>query len=75
MPSMPALALTCAFSASASARFIAGPTRTRVRGPDSVLTLSVNNIFDEKYYASTGFYNTVNYGEGVGAELMLRARF
>ena len=41
----------------------------------SVLTLSVNNVLDEKYYASTGFYNTVNYGEGVGAELMLRARF
>jgi outer membrane receptor for ferric coprogen and ferric-rhodotorulic acid len=41
----------------------------------AVLTLSVNNVLDEKYYSSTGFYNTVNYGEGVTAELMLRARF
>ncbi len=41
----------------------------------SVLTLSVNNVLDEKYYASTGFYNTVIYGEGLQAELMLRARF
>lgn len=41
----------------------------------AVLTLSVNNVFDKQYYASTGFYNTVNYGEGLSAELMLRARF
>ena len=41
----------------------------------SVLTLSVNNVLDEKYYASTGFYNSVIYGDGIGAELMLRARF
>ncbi|MBP7001464.1 TonB-dependent siderophore receptor [Amaricoccus sp.] len=41
----------------------------------SVLTLSVNNVLDEKYYASTGFYNTVLYGDGIGAELMLRSRF
>ena len=41
----------------------------------AVLTLSVNNVLDEKYYASTGFYNTVIYGDGIGAELMLRARF
>ncbi len=39
------------------------------------LTLSVNNVLDEKYYASTGFYNTVIYGDGISAELMLRARF
>lgn len=42
---------------------------------ESVLTLSVNNILDEKYYASTGFYNAVTYGDGISAELMLRARF
>ncbi len=42
---------------------------------DTVLTLSVNNVLDEKYYASTGFYNAVIYGEGLSAELMLRARF
>ena len=41
----------------------------------SVLTLSVNNVFDEKYYSSTGFYNTVIYGDGLQAELMLCARF
>jgi len=41
----------------------------------TVLTLSVNNVLDEKYYASTGFYNTVTYGDGIAAELMLRARF
>lgn len=41
----------------------------------TVLTLSVNNVTDEKYYASTGFYNTVIYGDGLSAELMLRARF
>ncbi len=41
----------------------------------AVLTLSVNNVLDEKYYASTGFYNTVIYGDGISAELMLRARF
>ena len=40
----------------------------------AVLTLSVNNVLDEKYYASTGFYNTVIYGDGIGAELMLRLR-
>jgi outer membrane receptor for ferric coprogen and ferric-rhodotorulic acid len=42
---------------------------------DTVLTLSVNNVFDEKYYATTGFYDTVVYGDGISAELMLRARF
>ena len=41
----------------------------------TVLTLSVNNLFDEQYYASTGFYNTVIYGDGLSTELMLRARF
>jgi outer-membrane receptor for ferric coprogen and ferric-rhodotorulic acid len=41
----------------------------------TVLTLSVNNVLDEKYYASTGFYNMVIYGDGVSAELMLRAGF
>ncbi|PZQ48966.1 MAG: TonB-dependent siderophore receptor [Rhodovulum sulfidophilum] len=41
----------------------------------TMLTLSVNNILNEKYYATTGFYDTVVYGEGIGAELMLRARF
>lgn len=42
---------------------------------DAVLTLSVNNVFNEKYYATSGFYDTVVYGDGIGAELMLRARF
>ncbi|WP_313350909.1 TonB-dependent siderophore receptor [Paracoccus sp. (in: a-proteobacteria)] len=39
------------------------------------LALSVNNILDKKYYATTGFYGTVVYGEGRNAELVLRARF
>lgn len=41
----------------------------------TVLSLSVNNVLDEKYYATTGFYDTVVYGDGIGAELMLRSRF
>lgn len=41
----------------------------------TVVTLTVNNVLDERYYASSGFYNTVNYGDGISAELMLRARF
>ncbi|MFT3690955.1 MAG: TonB-dependent receptor [Paenirhodobacter sp.] len=39
------------------------------------LTLSVNNILDRKYYATTGFYDTVVYGEDRSLELTLRARF
>lgn len=39
------------------------------------LSLNVTNLFDKKYYRTTGFYNTVVYGDGVGAELALRARF
>jgi outer membrane receptor for ferric coprogen and ferric-rhodotorulic acid len=39
------------------------------------LALSVNNVLDEKYYASTSFYRTVIYGDGISAEMMLRARF
>ena len=39
------------------------------------LTLSVNNILDKKYYATTGFYDTVVYGDGRSAELTLRTRF
>lgn len=42
---------------------------------NAILTLTVNNVLDEKYYASTGFYNAVTYGDGTAAELMLRARF
>ncbi len=42
---------------------------------ETVLTLSVNNVLNEKYYATTGFYDTVVYGDGISAELMLRARF
>lgn len=41
----------------------------------TVLSLSVTNVFDKKYYATTGFYDTVVYGDGIAAELMLRARF
>ncbi|MFT4012612.1 MAG: TonB-dependent siderophore receptor [Paracoccus sp. (in: a-proteobacteria)] len=39
------------------------------------LTLSVNNILDKKYYATTGFYDTVVYGDGRSAELVLRTKF
>lgn len=39
------------------------------------LALSVNNLFDLKYYDTTGFYDTVVYGAGRTAELTLRARF
>ncbi len=39
------------------------------------LTLSVNNIFNKKYYATTGFYDTVVYGDERSAELMLRTKF
>ena len=35
----------------------------------------VNNILDKKYYATTGFYDTVVYGEGRTADLTLRAKF
>ncbi|MDO5622813.1 MAG: TonB-dependent siderophore receptor [Paracoccus sp. (in: a-proteobacteria)] len=42
---------------------------------ETVLTLSVNNIFGKKYYATTGFYDTVVYGEPRTAELTLRKRF
>ncbi|MCV2447318.1 TonB-dependent siderophore receptor [Paracoccus sp. DMF] len=41
----------------------------------TALSLSVNNIFDKKYYATTGFYDTVVYGDGRSAELTLRAKF
>lgn len=39
------------------------------------LTLSVNNIADKKYYATTGFYDTVVYGDERAAEITLRAKF
>lgn len=39
------------------------------------LTLTVNNVLDKKYYATTGFYDTVVYGDGRSAELTLRAKF
>lgn len=39
------------------------------------LSLNVNNILDKKYYATTGFYDTVVYGEGRNAELTLRLKF
>lgn len=39
------------------------------------LSLSVNNVLDKKYYATTGFYDTVVYGDGRSAELTLRAKF
>ncbi len=44
-------------------------------GENADLTLSVNNITNKKYYATTGFYDTVVYGEERSAELTLRARF
>src|SRR5207342_3727970 len=43
-PSRPTLALICAWSCSASAREIIGPTRTRVSVPLSVSTDSVNAV-------------------------------
>ncbi|SMG55625.1 TonB-dependent siderophore receptor [Paracoccus sp. J56] len=39
------------------------------------LSLSVNNVFDKEYYATTGFYGRVVYGEPRSAELTLRAKF
>lgn len=42
---------------------------------DATVTLNVTNVLNEKYYRTTGFYNTVVYGDGIGAELTLRARF
>lgn len=39
------------------------------------LTLSVNNILNKKYYATTGFYDTVVYGDDRMAELTLRSKF
>ena len=42
---------------------------------EMVLSLSVNNVLNEKYHATTGFYDTVVHGDGIAAELMLRARF
>lgn len=39
------------------------------------LTLSVNNVLDKKYYATTGFFNTVVYGQPRSAELILRKKF
>ncbi len=39
------------------------------------VSLSVNNLLGKKYYATTGFYDTVVYGEGRSAELVLRAKF
>lgn len=39
------------------------------------LALNVNNVFDTKYYDTTGFYDTVVYGAGRSAELTLRAKF
>jgi outer membrane receptor for ferric coprogen and ferric-rhodotorulic acid len=35
----------------------------------------VNNVFDKKHSASTGFHNSVIYGDGISAEPMLSARF
>lgn len=37
--------------------------------------LSVNNLFDEKYYQNVGFYNGVYWGEPRNTTLTLRARF
>lgn len=42
---------------------------------DTSLTLTVNNVLRKKYYATTGFYDTVVYGEDISAELALRAKF
>ena len=39
------------------------------------VSLSVNNLFDRKYYATTGFYDTVVYGESRTAELVIRSKF
>ncbi|MTH64103.1 TonB-dependent siderophore receptor [Paracoccus shanxieyensis] len=39
------------------------------------LSMSVNNVFDKKYYSTTGFSDTVVYGEARTAEITLRAKF
>ncbi|SBT18527.1 Ferric-pseudobactin BN7/BN8 receptor precursor [Marinomonas gallaica] len=42
---------------------------------DTTLTLSVKNLFDKEYYASTGFYNRVIFGDGRTAEIVVRSKF
>lgn len=42
---------------------------------ETSLVLSVNNVLNKKYYSSTGFYDTVVYGDSRSAELVLRAKF
>lgn len=39
------------------------------------VAFSINNILNKKYYATTGFYDTVVYGDERSAELTLRAKF
>lgn len=39
------------------------------------VSLYVNNLADKKYYATTGFYDTVVYGQGRTVEVVVRARF
>ena len=39
------------------------------------LAFTINNVLNKKYYATTGFYDTVVYGDERSAELTLRAKF
>ncbi len=39
------------------------------------LAFSLNNVLNKKYYATTGFYDTVVYGDERSADLTLRAKF
>lgn len=41
----------------------------------ATLQLNVTNLLDEKYYQTTGFYDSVIYGQGRRAEITLRASF
>lgn len=42
---------------------------------DVELQINVSNLFDEKYYQTMGFYDSVVYGPGRGAQLRLSAQF
>lgn len=42
---------------------------------DVALKVNVTNLFDEKYYQTMGFYDSVVYGPGRGAQVLLSATF
>ena len=41
----------------------------------TTLQLNVNNVFDERYYRTMGFYDSVFYGDGRSATLSLKRTF